>query len=187
MIKNFDLKITMHKNHKLLFISFLLVHCEPVKQTELQHSSTIPTQEEIADSIEAQSSIADTIKEESSLFEQKVMISQEKFKTNRNLSYYLPIRIKNISNRKIKGIVLERTGIGLQQPISIGKFLVNIYPKQSKSMSLSLRQLGTNDEELYNSDGLNSIKFMHIIVGQVLYSDGEVEKVFNLPYNFENR
>lgn len=137
----------------------------------------------MADSFESKKSINDVSNKDNdeSIFTQPVAVSQEDFRAGNKLIYYLPVTIRNVTGRKIKGIVLERTGKGLDRPIRISKFQVIIMPNKSIKMRLTLRDLDVIEEDLYQNNGLNSRHFMHIIASQVIFSDGEIKRVYHYP------
>lgn len=169
----------------LVAVLFLLISCNsndrPVAQSVKIDDERLT--DTIADSVELQKSLNEVSDKENveSTFAPPITVLQEDFKAGSKLAYYLPVTIKNISGRRIKGIVLERTGKGLDKPIPVRKFQVSIMPGKSIKIRLTVRDLDVTEESIYQSDGINSRRFMHIIASQVIFSDGEIKNVFNFP------
>ncbi len=174
------------KNNALMSIigtAFILTCCEPNKQSDSsiqEQESNDLTSMQIADSVEFhknnENASFDTTKVVQ-LFAQPLEVKQSDFRAADNLSYFLPLSIKNTSNRRVKGVVFERTGMGISGAIYVGKFVISILPKKTVKMRLTLRELNVKQQELFQTDGLNSAMNMNIRVSQVIYSDGEIQNV----------
>ena len=160
-------------------VVLLLIYCKPNEQG-LSHPLATENAQfavAIADSFKSQKIINKDPNKDSigQTFTQPVSVSQEDFRAGNKLIYYLPITIRNDTGRRIKGVVLERSGKGLDRPIRIRKFQVIIMPNKSVKMRLTLRDLDILEEDLYQTNNLNSRHFIHIIASQVIFSNGEIK------------